>query len=180
MKPTVAIGGVLTVLLCASLHAAEAPAYVAQELNTPRLSGQGGYTWFGLKIYSAELWVGPQGYAGDAAPFVLELRYARSLDGRKIAEASAEQMAHIQAGSDAQRAAWLERMKAIFPDVQDGTRLGGVLLPGQGVRFYRDGKPLATVPDPAFARAFFGIWLDPATSAPKLRTALLRDAAAKP
>jgi hypothetical protein len=168
-------------LLCAPLYAAPvAPAYVGQELGAARLSGQGNYTWFGLKIYAAELWLGPQGYAADGVPLVLELRYARALNGARIADASAEQMAHIGAGSPAQRSAWLAQMKAIFPDVQDGTRLAGVLLPGQGVRFYRDGQLLATVPDPAFARAFFGIWLDPATSAPKLREALLRDAAMRP
>jgi hypothetical protein len=165
------------------LQAACAPAYAAQELGQPRLAGQGVYTWYGMTIYAAELWVGPQGYrpeARTAAPFVLELRYARSLDGRKIAEASAEQMEKIGAGSDAQRAAWLQQMIALFPDVQDGSRLAGVFLPGRGVRFYRDGKELALVEDPAFAQAFFGIWLDPATSARKLRAALLRDAAPSP
>lgn len=159
------------------LHAE--PAYVTRELGNARLAGQGVYTWFGLTIYSAELWVGPQGYM-PAAPFVLDLRYARALNGRKIAEASAEQMAKIGAGSETQRAAWLERMTAIFPDVREGTRLTGVFLPGQGARFYQDGKELALVADPAFAQAFFGIWLDPATSAGKLRAALLRDAGPNP
>jgi hypothetical protein len=164
-------------LAWAPLHAE--PAHVARELGHARLAGQGVFTWFGLTIYSAELWVGPQGYT-PAAPFVLELRYARSLDGRKIAEASAEQMEKIGVGTEAQRAAWLERMKAIFPDVKEGSRLTGVFLPGQGARFYQDGKELALVADPAFAQAFFGIWLDPATSAGKLRAALLRDAGPKP
>ncbi|WP_371875603.1 chalcone isomerase family protein [Duganella aceris] len=169
----------LCALLLASgpLHAA--PDYVTQELGNPRLSGQGTFTWFGLTIYSAELWVGPQGYSATA-PLVLDLRYARSLSGRKIAEASVDQMEKTGAGSEAQRAAWLQKMKAIFPDVQEGSRLSGVFLPGQGMRFYRDGKELAMVADPAFAQAFVGIWLDPATSAPKLRAALLRDAAPRP
>ncbi|MRX07904.1 hypothetical protein GJ697_08685 [Pseudoduganella sp. FT25W] len=168
---------IVLLLVCAPLHAA---SYIEQELGAARLSGQGVYTWFGLKIYAAELWVGPQGYAGDAAPLVLELRYARALHGRRIAEASAEQMEKIGAGSETQRAAWLAQMKAIFPDVQEGSRLGGALVPGLGMRFYRDGQLLATVSDMAFAHAFFGIWLDPVTSAPKLRQALLRDAAAVP
>ena len=159
------------------------PAHVAEELGAARLAGQGVYAWFGLRIYSAQLWVGPQGYrpaAREAAPFVLELRYTRSLGGRKIAEASAEQMEKIGAGTPAQRAAWLEQMKAIFPDVQEGSVLSGVFLPGRGARFYRDGKPLALVGDPAFALAFFGIWLDPASTAGRLREALLLDAAPKP
>jgi hypothetical protein len=164
-------------LACACVQAA--PAHLTRELGDPRLAGQGVFTWFGLTIYSAELWVGQQGY-GPAAPYALELRYARSLSGVKIAEASVEQMAHIGAGSEAQRGAWLRQMKSIFPDVKDGSRLTGVFLPGQGARFYRDGQELALVADPAFAQAFFGIWLDPATSAPKLRASLLRDPGPKP
>jgi hypothetical protein len=170
-------------LLLAMAPAWAAPAFVEVELGAARLAGQGAFTYFGLTIYTAELWVGPQGYrpaAREAAPYVLELRYARALDGQRIATASAEQMERIGAGTPAQRAAWLARMQAIFPDVQEGSRLSGVFLPGQGVRFYRDGKPLALVSDAAFAQAFFGIWLDPATTAPRLREALLRDAEPKP
>jgi hypothetical protein len=152
------------------------PAHIESHLAQARLAGKGRFTWFGLSIYEAALWVGDQGYRPDA-PFVLDLRYARKLDGVKIAEASAEQMEKIGAGTPAQRAQWLARMKAIFPDVGEGTHISGVFLPGLGARFYLDGKALATVPDPEFARAFFGIWLDPATSARALRAALLSDAA---
>ena len=105
-----------------------------------------------MKIYSAELWVGAQGYRHRGAPFALDLRYARKLDGAKIAEASVEQMEKIGAGSAAQRKAWLQKMTAIFPDVNEGTRITGVFLPAHGARFYLDGKPLATSPTPIRAR----------------------------
>lgn len=141
-----------------------------------RLAGRGLFTYFGLKIYTAELFVGPQGFAAGA-PFALDLRYERSLKGRKIAEASAEQMEKIGAGTPAQRQAWLQQMLALFPDVVEGSHLTGINLPGVGVRFLRDGAPLGSIDDAAFARAFFGIWLDPATTAPALRRALLAQAA---
>lgn len=163
-------------LACGRAASAPAPAHIAAYLAQARLAGKGRFTWFGLAIYDAELWVGEQGYRPDA-PFVLDLRYARKLDGLRIAEASAGQMEQIGAGTPAQRARWLASMKAIFPDVKEGNHLSGVFLPGLGARFYLDGKTLATVPDPDFARAFFGIWLDPATSARALRAALLNDAA---
>jgi len=153
-----------------------APAHIGEHLGQARLSGQGSYSWFGLSLYDARLWVGEQGYRAGA-PFVLELRYARRLDGGRIAEAAAEQIAKAGAGTPAQRAAWLLRMRAIFPDVKEGSRLAGAYLPGAGVHFYLDGKTLAGVPDAAFADAFFGIWLGPATSAPGLRAALLKDGA---
>ncbi len=171
-------GLVLTMLLAAAAAPAQAaPAHIEEHVAQARLAGKGNFTWFSLRIYEAELWVGEQGYNKSAAPFVLELRYARKLDGVRIAEASAEQMEKIGAGTPAQRLAWLVRMKEIFPDVKEGTRISGVFLPGAGARFYLDGKPLASVPDQEFARAFFGIWLDPATTARPLREALLKDAA---
>lgn len=154
---------------------ADTPAHIVEHVPKARVAGAGTYTWFGLRIYDAELWVGDKGYQSDA-PYVLDLRYARKLDGVKIAEASADEMAKLGAGTSVQRAAWLARMKEIFPDVKEGTHISGVFLPGAGTRFYLDGRPLATVPDPEFARAFFAIWLDPKTSAGKLRTALLKDA----
>ena len=166
-------------MLCVAAGAlAAAPAHVEENVSNARLAGKGSFTWFGMRIYDAELWIGEKGVQPDA-PYVLELRYARKLEGSKIAEASAEQMEKIGAGTPAQRTAWLARMKEIFPNVKEGTRISGVNLPGTGVRFYLDGKVLASVPDPAFAKAFFAIWLDPNTTAKGLRTALLKDAAPK-
>jgi hypothetical protein len=168
----------LLAMLVACGAALAAPAHIDSHLTGARLAGQGTFTWFGLKIYDAELWVGDKGYA-PGEPFVLDLRYARKLSGVKIAEASAEQMEKIGAGTAVQRAAWLARMKEIFPDVKEGSRISGVFLPASGARFYLDGRPLASVPDPDFARAFFAIWLDPKTTARPLRSALLKDAAPK-
>jgi hypothetical protein len=163
-------------MLCAFNGAHAAAPHIDAHLTQARVAGEGTFKWFGLKIYHAQLWVGEKGYQPDA-PFVLDLVYARRLEGVKIAEASAEQMEKIGAGTAAQRTAWLARMKEIFPTVKEGTRISGVNLPGSGARFYLDGRPLASVPDAEFARAFFAIWLDPKTTAPALRTALLKEAA---
>ena len=150
-------------------------AHIESELGKPRLLGQAPFRWFGLKIYEAQLWAGEQGYLPGSAPLVLKLQYARNLQGSKIAESSDEQMAQLGQGSAAERVGWLSAMRGLFPDVQDGQHLTGVWLPDIGVRFYLNGKRLGEIRDPAFARAFFAIWLDPATSAPALRTALLRN-----
>ena len=45
--------------------------------------------------------------------------------------------------------------------------------PGEGALFLTNGRPTGKVPDPAFARLFFGIWLAGDTSEPAMRTALL-------
>lgn len=171
----------LATLAAPAMAAAPPPAYISSDVPEARLAGEGVFSWFGLQLYHAQLWVGPAGYQPampDTAPFVLELRYARGLDGQKIAEASYEQMQKIKAGTEPQRLVWRDTMLRIFPDVKQGQRIAAAWRAGvaPGVRFYLDGKVMADVPDGDFARAFFAIWLSPATTAPTLRSALLRDA----
>ena len=175
----------LSFSLAATAAPATPPAFVSIDVPDARLAGEGEFTRFGMRIYQAQLWVGPLGYQDampETAPFVLELRYARALDGSKIADASVEQMQKIGAGTPQQRQAWLATMQRIFPDVKEGQRLAAAWRAGvsPGVRFYLDGKVLADVPDGDFARAFFAIWLSPASTAPKLRSALLRGASPLP
>ena len=162
-------------LLSLPAHAAAAP-HVLAEIPTARLAGEGNYRWFGLKLYDAQLWVGSAANP-PAPPYALELRYARTLQGAKIAEASRDEMRKLGLGSETQHAAWLSAMQRLFPDVQEGSRLTGVHRAGLGARFYLDGKLLGEIADAQFANAFFGIWLAPKTSAPELRAALLQNAA---
>lgn len=164
---------IAALLALGSAHAAL--PHIARDVPGARVAGQGMFTWFGMRVYDARLWVGDAGYA-PGAPFALELRYARELSGVRIAEASADQMAKTGGGTAAQRAAWLDQMRAIFPDVKEGSSITGVFLPGSAVRFHLDGAVLGTIAEPGFAQAFAGIWLGPRTTAPRLREALLKEA----
>ncbi len=156
------------------------PAWLEAEIPKARLAGSGNFRYFGMSIYDADFWVGPNGYrttAPHADRYALDLRYARALVGKRIAASSADEMKKLGLGSAEQRAAWQTRMEALFPDVQEGTRITGIYLPKHGARFYRDGKLLGEIDDPTFGAAFFAIWLDPKTTGGKLREALLADAA---
>ncbi|MGR5254599.1 chalcone isomerase family protein, partial [Vibrio astriarenae] len=64
-------------------------------------------------------------------------------------------------------------MMPAFVDVKPGDTLCGIYLPDRGARFYANGQLTTEVDDPAFARAFFDIWLAPGTRAPALRHHLL-------
>ncbi|MBC7416261.1 MAG: chalcone isomerase family protein [Herminiimonas sp.] len=156
-----------------------APAPIDTEVPRARLAGAGTFRYFGLQIYDAQFWVGPNGYratAPRAERFALDLHYTRSLNGKKIATASTDEMKKLGLGTAVQHADWQARMEKIFPDVKEGTRITGIYLPDEGARFYRDGKPLGEIGDPAFGHAFFAIWLDPKTTGGALREALLADA----
>ncbi len=166
----------LFTLLASAVSAQALPAAVKASLPEASVTGSGKYTWFGLSLYDARLWADKKSFAApnwQSASVALELVYARRLVGERIAVASIDEIRKLGIGTAAQQEAWLGAMKALFPDVDEGTQLIGVYAPGQPTRFFRDGTPIGEVADPAFGPAFFGIWLHPKTSAPKLRTALL-------
>ena len=181
-RPIVALAA-LAALGAAGVHAqtpvtpaTPAPApEVAAELSGAKLQGSGTLRFLGLRVYDARLWTAAAVPGADwaAAPLALELEYARSLDGVRIAERSLSEMRRQGdiAADVAER--WLDAMKQIFPDVKAGDRITGVNVPGLGARFFINGRLKGEVRDLSFARFFFGIWLSPKTSEPALRDALL-------
>ncbi|MFJ2982494.1 MULTISPECIES: chalcone isomerase family protein [unclassified Pseudomonas] len=143
-------------------------------LPEARQVGSGEFTWFGLSVYTARLWSAssPQGWQ---QPFALELIYHRALSRDTLVQASLDEMRRLAERPlpPATLERWTQAMQGAFVDVQPGMRISGVYLPGQGSRFYVDGQLRHEVADPAFARAFFAIWLDPRARDPQLRQRLL-------
>jgi hypothetical protein len=156
----------------------QAPAHVRKYVGDAPLAGAGRLTWYGLHVYDAALYAPARLEPADptAQGFVLELTYARRLAGKDIADASRDEIGRLGFGTEAQRSRWHEQMVKLFPGVEKGRRLAGVNVPGTGARFYFDGRFIGSIDDPAFARAFFAIWLDERTKAPQLRESLLKPA----
>lgn len=165
-------------LVCAFALAAAHAQTATLKILLPEATaiGSGSFRWFGLKLYDARLWADARSFSSEqwsGMPLALELTYARTLYGTRIADASLDEMKKLGFGSASQQRAWLDAMKQLFPDVAEGTQLTGLYQPGQPTRFFRNGEPIGEIADPEFGRAFFAIWLHPKTSAPKLRAALL-------
>jgi len=158
--------------------ATNVPAHITRYVGDARLAGEGRLTWFGFHVYDARLYAGAPFNVTDpyAKPFVLELNYARKLEGKAIAEASRDEIRRLGFAAGEQLSRWTTQMKKLFPNVDKGRRIAGVYQPGRGARFYVDGVFAGSVDEPEFARAFFAIWLDPRTRAPRLRDSLLRGA----
>lgn len=143
-----------------------------------RLIGKSRLTIWGFEVYDARLWAQP-GFKADnlsSQPFALELAYLRDFANTDVAERSIKEMRRSAAISEAQAKAWIAEMLRVIPDVKKGDRIMGVHRPGGTAMFLVNGKPSGEIRDTEFARLFFGIWLSPKTSEPKLRSALLAGA----
>jgi hypothetical protein len=127
---------------------------------------------FGFLVYDGWYWAASHDWTLEQ-PFALDLVYHRRLSGSGIAERSVQEIARLGVASPGELARWGELMRGIFPDVGPGDRLTGLSLPSGTVRFFGNGRPIGEIADPAFARAFFGIWLDPKTSRADYRARLL-------
>ena len=164
-------------VLLASLIA-NGPAHAKESLDPYvkglQLQGQGRMTFWGFDVYDARLYVADQrGQTG----FALDLNYLRSLKGSDITKSTLDEMQRLGV-SEANRSAWGKRLEAIFPNVVSGSSLTAIHIPGRGTVFLHNGKSVGEIAGDDFAKAFFSIWLDPKTVAPKLRTALIGQACA--
>lgn len=172
-RPFALIRGMLLLYAFAMPAAAQTlPLDAAGAVAGASEAGGGALRYFGLLVYDAKLWTAGSRFDADA-PFALGIRYALNIKGFKLAEESVSQWRRMRYGFDDKYAAWEAEMRRIFPDVKPGDELVGVHLPGKGAQFYFNGKAAGEVPDRAFARAFFAIWLDERTTEPGLRRALI-------
>jgi hypothetical protein len=155
---------------------ARAPAEMLSEWPSARLHGSGRLRFFGLLVYDIRLWTSQPRIPDDdwaRTPLALEIEYARALDGKLIAERSIEEMRRSGPLPAETETRWLRAMTDLLPDVKTGDRITGVQRPGTTTRFFYNGALRGEVRDAEFTRRFFGIWLAPATSEPKLRESLL-------
>jgi hypothetical protein len=161
-----------------ALHMASSTVHAKEALDPYvkglQLQGQGRMTFWGFDVYDARLYVGDQrGQSG----FALDLNYLRSLKAADITKSTIDEMQRLGV-SEANRSAWGKKLDGIFPNVVSGSSLTAIHIPGRGTVFLHNGKPAGEIAGDDFAKAFFSIWLDPKTAAPKLRTALIGQACA--
>lgn len=134
--------------------------------------GRGVLSYAFWDVYKATLYA-PDGKFDPRKPFALSIEYFVSINGHDIANRSTQEMRKQGFGDEVKLAAWNAQMKAIFPDVRNGTVLSAVYIPGKNTVFFRGDTIIGSIEGDDFGQLFFGIWLDEKTSEPKLRRALL-------
>lgn len=151
------------------------PAEVVRELDKPVLAGSGRLRWLGISVYEAHLWTTsafqPERFA--ASNFALEIRYARSISAKALADVSIQQMQALEPMSAARQSEWQQALRSAFPEVQAGDRITGTHIAEKGMRLYFNGQLHKSIDDPLLSQNFFAIWLSPATQEPRLRAQLL-------
>ena len=144
----------------------------ARHFADPKKVGEAVLKYLFWDVYRAELFAPSQGWRPDA-PFALSLNYLRDIDGINIADRTISEMRDQGFSDDGKLSTWQSRLRDIFPNVSDGTRLTGVRDRDGNTIFYRNGGKIGEIKDPDFTRRFFDIWLSEKTSEPSLRRALL-------
>ena len=151
------------------------PLAATATAGMPELKALGGglLRVFGFQVYNVYLWT-PAGAAFDRSkPYALDLQYLRTFSAKQLAERSIDEMRGQGIGGDAVYPKWLAEMERVFADVKEGDRLTGVVTPTKTSKFFYNGAFRGEVLDPAFADAFFGIWLNEKSSQPRVRNLLL-------
>lgn len=151
------------------------PLSAAATSGMPELKALGGglLRVYGFQVYNVYLWT-PAGATFDRSkPYALDLNYLRTFSAKQLAERSIDEMRGQGIGSEATYPKWLTEMQRVFADVKEGDRLTGVVTAAKTSKFFYNGAYRGEVIDPAFADAFFGIWLNEKSSQPRVRNLLL-------
>ena len=155
--------------LVGGLCSARDISHIELAINPSQAQGAGRLNFWGFHVYDATLYRA----ANSSSPeFALDIQYQRSFSGSAIANRTADEMKKIGI-PETQAVIWGKELAAVLPNVEPGQTLTGVYSPKVGTTLFYEGKKIAQMPGADFSKAFFGIWLDPKTSSPKLRAELL-------
>jgi len=151
-----------------------APPEVRAALPGAGLIGHGRLRFFGLSVYDASLWALPDFRVSAFASqrFALSLTYLRAFSAKDLAQRTMQDIRRVHEVAPDQARVWLSALQELLPEVAAGDRITSLHLPG-GVAVWHQGRKIGDMPDAAFARMFFGIWLADSTREPGLRKALL-------
>lgn len=128
------------------------------------LRGVSTFRYWGLRVYTGALYTPSSKTSPDAilgeTPKKLVLRYHRSVSVNQFVEKSEETLEKHPEFSLGRLSSSLSRMKSMYVPVKEGDTYAMTYDPAQGaLRLFFNERLLGTITDPAFARAYFGIWI---------------------
>jgi Chalcone isomerase-like len=165
---------ILTLIISFSAFSASAnlgTEYINKYIPNAQIVGSGSLKFLFWNVYKASLYA-PNASYNAGKPIALQLEYLMDLEGDDIADRSITEMKKQGYNNNTKLSAWENEMKKIFPNVQNGLVLTGILTDKGTTVFFKNGKKIGEVFDKEFGKRFFDIWLSEKTSEPKLRSLL--------
>ena len=138
-------------------------------------SGEGSLRWFGISVFTAQLWTRPDSSQGALydRPVMLSIEYDWNVSRQRILRATREEWKRLDGQLDAREISWLDALAGIFPDVRSGENLSSLVMPGSGTQFFLGDNEIGRIDDADFGQSFLAIWLDENTRDTRLREGLL-------
>jgi len=142
------------------------------------LRGVSTFRYWGFRVYTGALYMPASETSPDAAlgeiSKKLVLRYHRSVSVDQFIENSEETLKDNPQLSLEYLRPFLSRINSMYVPVKEGDSYAITYSPAQGALslFFND-RLLGTITDPAFARAYFGIWLSDYSVSEKFTDELL-------
>jgi hypothetical protein len=130
-----------------------------------------------IKGYVAGLYLG-EGVSADNVlsdvPKRLEINYFHAINGKDFGRAGDQIMAqNVDPAELARLRPRIDRLNALYVDVQPGDRYSLTYVPGVGTQLALNGQPRGTIEGADFAAAVFSIWLGPKPIDASLKSQLL-------
>lgn len=139
--------------------------------DTQHLIGGASLSWLFRPIYEAWLYADSKDFRFPSEQgFTFMLEYKVNLKQQQIVKETLrqwdKQQVDVQPG-------WLEQLQRLIPDVRAGDQLTLQVGTDHAARLLYNNIMVGHIDDPAFVRAFAGIWLAETTTRPDLRQQLL-------
>jgi hypothetical protein len=148
------------------------PPEVSTYVKSDAPYGQGTLHKMFMKIYETSLWTDAKRWS-ETSTFALCIRYEMNFSAKTLVDRTFDELKHEGPVSDADRETYGAKLSKLYHDVHPGDVITAVFVPKKGAVFYYNGKEQGTLPNVAFAKRFFNIWLGPTSSEPELRDKLL-------
>jgi hypothetical protein len=141
---------------------------VNQQITQAEVVGEGRLIYWGFKLYDAQLYASKESQGG----YALDLNYLRQFEAQDLYKQTLEEMQKMGVTKE-KRALWDPQLSKAFKTVKKGDSITAIKKSRDLTQLFHNGQLISEIRGEELSKAFFGIWLHPRTSVPKLRLSLL-------
>lgn len=165
--------GFLTASLFVLMNQAKATgnhnaALVNHQITQADVVGEGRLIYWGFKVYDAQLFASRVSQGG----YALDIQYLRQFEAQDLYKQTIEEMEKMGVSKE-KRALWDPQLSKAFKTVKNGDSITAIKKSRDVTQLFHNGLLFSEIRGEELSKAFFGIWLHPRTSVPKLRQSLL-------